>query len=421
MKSSKTPQKTGPSRATTTILVLLFVMIASYTVFQIAGNISSPYATARVYPYESNDETTVNGYVIREESLLPSQPDGLLDITRREGERVAVGESVATVYADTGAMEIQEQIEDRLEQLEHLNFALKESTGASSGMKLESSIHSEILSLQRNLQNRQYAALERDIADLSTLVIKRSYAAGGESAEELTGRIAAVQAELKGLMKQQSKNVKRVSVSASGLFSAVTDGYESVLTPESARELTPGKLNSLLPDTSKSSNVGKMVYGNTWYYAANMDEQEAADYRIGQTVRLRFVKELDLDLTMKVESISAVENGQQTLLFSCNRYLPEVTLLRRQSANIIHESFSGLRIPTEALRMEDGVSGVYCLVGMQAVFKPVDVIFQGKGYYLVEPSLQKDDTENQSSTRLRAGDTVLVTAEELHTGKVIDL
>ena len=76
-------------------------------------------------------------------------------------------------------------------------------------------------------------------------------------------------------------------------------------------------------------------------------------------------------------------------------------------------------MPTEALRVEDGVSGVYCLVGVQAVFKPVDVVYKGNGYYLVEPSKKADDTENTSSTRLRVGDSLLITAEELYNGKVV--
>ena len=67
------------------------------------------------------------------------------------------------------------------------------------------------------------------------------------------------------------------------------------------------------------------------------------------------------------------------------------------------------------------MTGVYCLVGMQASFKPVDIVYQGNGYYLVEPSKKADDTENTSSTRLRVGDSVLITAEELYHGKVIEL
>ena len=64
--------------------------------------------------------------------------------------------------------------------------------------------------------------------------------------------------------------------------------------------------------------------------------------------------------------------------------------------------------------------GAFGLVGMQAVFKPVDVVYQGDTYYLVEPAKLADDTENTSSSRLREGDSVLITAMELYDGKVLE-
>jgi hypothetical protein len=169
-----------------------------------------------------------------------------------------------------------------------------------------------------------------------------------------------------------------------------------------------------------SSSVGKLITGNTWYFAANMDETAAAAYKAGDAVTLRFAKDLDIDIATTVLRISDTESGQKTIVFSCDRYLPEITLLRRQTADIVHASFSGLRIPTEALRVENGVSGVYCLVGLQARFKPVDVVFKGDGYYLVEASKKSDNTKNTGISSLRNGDQVVITTQELYDGKVIE-
>lgn len=419
MTKTTRPQKTGPSAATTTILLLLMLMVAAYVIYQIAGNMASPYETAAAYMYETDDETTVSGYVIREEQLLPSQSGGTLDITRGEGERVAVGQSVATVYSDDSAMDTEAELTSLYAQLEHLEFALEVSTGSTVGVKLDSSIQSSMISMQKNLHNGQYTALEQDISELKALVIKRDYSADGTSAEELTVQINDVKNRIKTLEAQQQRSAKRINVSTAGLFSAVVDGYETTLTPDMLATMTPSRLSAVTADSSQTSNVGKLILGDTWYYAANMDEQTAAAYKVGHTVKLRFVKELNRDLTMTVYRVSDSENGQKLVIFSCNEYLQEVTLLRRQTVNIIHESYSGIRVPTEALRVEDGVSGVYCLVGVQAVFKPVDVVYKGNGYYLVEPSKKADDTENTSSTRLRVGDSLLITAEELYNGKVV--
>ncbi len=415
-------QKTGPSTATTMILVLFFLMVSAYVIYQILENMHSPYDVTTAYHYEANDETIFLGYVVREESVLPTQTGGVLVLRREEGERIGAGQKVATLYSDDTSKEIEAQLDVLYEKLEHLNFALTETEAASMGAKLDNSIQANLFSLQENLHTGQHAALEKDISELKALVVKREFSTAAVSPETLNTQIAETKSQIKSLEAQQSKNAKHITVSGSGLFSAVVDGYETVLTPEALKTMTPSKLAGITPDKNINSNVGKMISGDTWYYVANMDESTAATYKVGTTVTLRFVKELDRTLTMTVDRVSDSENGQKLVSFSCDEYLPEVTLLRRQSASIIHESFSGIRVPTEAIRVnDDGVTGVYCLVGMQASFKPVDIIFQGNGYYLVEPSKKADDTENTSSTRLRIGDSVLVTAQELYHGKVIEL
>lgn len=423
MKRNIHPPKTGPSAATTAILVLLSAMIFCYALFQVVSRSHSDYELASAYTYTADDETTVSGFVVRTEQLLDNQSGGTLDITRAEGERVAVGQSVATVYSDSSAMETQTQLETLQAQRAQLAFALDASTGtgsATAANKRSSSIQSSIIALQQSLRDRQYTAREQNSSTLKSLIIQQSYSADELSRDELTARLQETDTQIKTLTAQLQRSAKNVTVSTAALFSAVVDGYETTLTPAMLDTMTPSQLSAVTADSSKTSNVGKLILGDTWYYAASMDEQAAASYKVGHSVTLRFVKELNRDLTMKIARISDSENGKKLVVFSCDEYLPEVTLLRRQSANIIHESYTGIRVPSEALRVEEGVSGVFCLVGMQAVFKPVDIIYQGSGYYLVEPSKNADDTENTTSSRLRVGDSVIITAKELYNGKVVE-
>ena len=79
-----------------------------------------------------------------------------------------------------------------------------------------------------------------------------------------------------------------------------------------------------------------------------------------------------------------------------------------------------LRVVTKEVKDEETgettqtqVTGVYCLVGVNALFKPVDVLYNGDGFCLVK------GTSDKEKTLLRAGDQVIVTAEELYDGKVV--
>ena len=110
-----------------------------------------------------------------------------------------------------------------------------------------------------------------------------------------------------------------------------------------------------------------------------------------------------------------MENGRQAVVVSCDKYISQVTQLRHQTGTLVLGNHSGLRIPANALRLNDqGQSGVYCKVGFTAEFKPVDVVYRGDGYTLVRAA-----EHAVGSDILRAGDDVIVTASELYDGKVV--
>jgi len=210
------------------------------------------------------------------------------------------------------------------------------------------------------------------------------------------------------------------------------DGYETVLTPESLEALTPSSLENLKADGTVSSNVGKLVLGDTWYYAAAMpaaQAQELEDQQAdGVSLSLRFTKGVDQDLPVTLHSVGAEENGRVVAVFQGDTYLTQLTLLRQQSAQVITNRVEGIRVPREALRVvaktvenEDGTTsetkttGVYCVMGREAAFKPVSVLYSNENFALVKAEI----SSNQELLRLRPGDEVIVKAYDLYDGKVV--
>ena len=130
---------------------------------------------------------------------------------------------------------------------------------------------------------------------------------------------------------------------------------------------------------------------------------------------VRFAKGLNIDLRMTIDSISRSENGHRVLLLHSEKYIAQTTLMRHQSATLVLRTYEGLRLPSNALRVnEEGVTGVYCRLGVRAKFKPVKVVYQGDGYVLTEAVSAED-----GSSMLRQGDEVIVTSADLSDGKVI--
>ena len=396
--------------------------VLAYFGFQAVRYFDDPLTTTLAYTYQVEEKTTLSGYVVREEQVLP-EDDGLLRLQRSEGERISKGGLVATAYADQASLDRQNEIDDLEARIGQLEYAQEAALGADVSMKLDDQILRDLLAVRSTLAADRLAEAGEQGRELRSLVLKRDYT--DTDTEDLASQIEALEAQVKTLKSQAASSTRRITAPLSGLYSAVVDGYETVLTPEMLKDLTPSALKGIKPDEGVRSRVGKLILGGSWYYTAVMDAQEAEELEESGSLSLRFSKSADRDLTVTVDTIGPEENGKAAVTFRGTTYLQELTMLRQQSAEIIRRSVSGIRVPTEALRAEKVAvdkegnrtvtegTGVYCVVGMEARFKPVKVLYSGDGFVLV-----RADTETEK-IRLRDGDEIIITANDLYDGKVV--
>lgn len=205
-----------------------------------------------------------------------------------------------------------------------------------------------------------------------------------------------------------------ITAPRAGTYSAVCDGYESVLTPAGLGDLTPSALDKLTAGEN-TANVGKLIYGNTWYYAAAVTQEEAQRIAGCGSVSLRLTKGITDDIAATVHSVSPAEDGRCVVVLACREYLAETTQLRHQTAQIVLHSYTGLRLPSVCLRQqEDGTLGVYCAQGSFSRFKPVDMVYQGDDYVLVSVPQNTDGLDT-----LRPGDEVIMTGVTLDGSQIL--
>ena len=393
--------------------ILPFAVLAAVLVYfavQLYNYLSDPVTTTLVTEGQAEDTIALNGWLVRDEEVLPAQ-SGTLSRVQQEGQRVGVGQVLAMVYANDSALQTVSQIETLELQLQQLQFALTSYLDPDAALKLDTSITGNILTLRQSLTGGDYTAAESDIAQLKAAVLKRDHPY--TSQEEIQTEIKSVEGQISSL-KASLSGAAAVTAKAAGTYSAVCDGYETVLTTTFLETVTPGALARLQP-AGEQSSMGKLIYGDSWYYVVTLTEEQAAYLKGQGSVTLRFAKGFDQNIRMQVEAVSEPENGQAAVTLSCRRYLAQTTLLRHQAADVILRTYEGLRVPSNALRVsEEGVTGVYCLDGVTASFRPVAVLYQGQGYALVRPADGTSDTRT-----LRVGDEVIATAGQLHDGKVI--
>lgn len=408
------------STSLSTKLIMLLLLAAVMVYFGVQGYryLANPTTTTLTYRYHTDDCIQLTGYVVRSESVIDSG-ETLIELTHAEGERVAAGNPVATVYRSEDALSQAQQLETLTQQLEQLKYAQSAASDTETSLKLDADIRDDMVAVRAACASGSYASLDSLGDKLKTTVLKRAYAYRG--AEDLSARIDVLTVEVNNASAAVRGSTTTISAPFAGTYSAVVDGYETVLTPEVLESMTPSAYDRIAPEAVHST-VGKIIDGDVWYFVTTVSEKDAGRLSKGQALMLRMSSGVDFDLPVRVERISHAEGGRCTVTLTGSGYLSYITMLREQNAELILSSYEGLRIPKNALRVDEtGVSGVYCLVGLTAYFKPVEVLYQGEDFCLVLPGEVDAATDSQVLLyTLRANDEVIISANDLYNGKVIN-
>lgn len=414
------------------LMLAVTLAVLAYFGFQALRYLLDPLATTLAYAYQVEETVELNGYLVREEQVLGHEDSSFLRLQRAEGERVSAGGTVAVVYADQGSLDRQNEIDNLTGRIEQLEYAKESMLGVEASLKLDNQIMQSMLDYRADLAANRLDRAEDHGQDLRALVLKRDYAYS--DSKDLDVLLEELVAERAALRKAAAGSVRKITSPQSGLYSAVVDGYEVVLTPERAAEMLPSELSALQADGNVRSSVGKIILDDWWYYAAVLPAEQAQELaeqsetllERGQHLTMRFAKSVEWDLEADVWAVGPEENGKCVVVLRGSTHLPQLTLLRAQSAEVIVSAVTGVRVPKEAVRVvthtvtdENGtqrteqITGVYCVVGAKAAFKEAEVLHSDRDFVLLEaaPAAEKN--------RLRLGDEVIVTAKNLYDGKVV--
>ena len=418
------------------IIMLLLLGAILLTIGVSAWNsLREIYPTVLAYTYTVSDSMEATGFLVRQESVLTGQ-GGTVELLPDEGEKVSRGETVALFYQSDDGLTQRQTLQQLLLEQEQLEYALAQAGGSSDSAQLSTRVADAIADLRGAASSGDLTGLERQTLELKSLIYKHSYTFNqeGDSTAALQASLDEVNTQIQTLTAQASQSTSRVTASQSGVFSGLVDGYESLITPDMLDSITPSQLEQLARQapTENTSAIGKLITNSTWYFACTLPEEDAERLVEGRTITVRFSRDWSGEVDMEVERLSDPEDGKVLVVLSADKFLSDTTLLRRQTVELVFDTVSGIRLPKEALRVEQqtvtdpdteeekqvSVTGVYALVGQRAEFKEVTVLAEEDDYILVKAA--STETPTQEKKALRAGDKIIISSGELYDGKVID-
>jgi len=413
------------------MVAVLVVGVLAYLTVYFAAGWHEPVMTTQAYETSVSVGTSANGLLIREEQVIRrGGGEGYVDLAPAEGERVAAGQAVATVYRDAALLEDRQTIRQLTAEIEQLKYAQSSGADGADTAKLDGAVLQSIVSLRSIAATGDLSGLEDSALNLRTMVFKRDYTYGeGGAASGVAALIQQKEEQRAALQSTLSRAATTVYAPASGVFSGEADGYEDLLDPAAALDLTPSALDELIrrnPDPPDGA-VGKLITGSTWYLAAALDEDQARGLTVGKTYPVTFSHDWFGTVDMTLEHVSDKQAGLAVYLFSARTRLADTALLRVQTVDISTSLLTGIRVPKQSLRVSEEtvtdketgtettvpVTGVFTVVGTQAELQEVNVLYTAEDFYLVEP------VDPAAARRLRAGDQVILNSAGIFDGKVV--
>lgn len=405
------------------VMLFLVVCLAAYFGIYIVQGLTDDITTAVAYTYTVNDSVEADGLLVRQEQLLPGY-NGIVNVIPGEGERVGAGQTVAVIYRDSDALAREDEIQALALEADLLQYAMAQPTLTGGAGQLEDQVFRAAVDLRTSTSAGDFGRLEDQVLELKRAVLRRDYAYG-QGAD--TGRLAQLNDCLRQLRSRSAMDTSRVLAQQAGVYSALVDGYEGRITPEGALVLTPSMLDSLLRQEApaQEDSLGKLITANRWYAVVALPEARAQKLARGNTLLVGFSGDFERIVEMRIDHISKVEDGRCAVTLSTDRFLSDTTLLRTQTLEIIFDRQEGLRVPKAAVHIlmketvdeagnpvQTSTTGVYAVVNGQAEFKKVEVLAEGRQFYVVRPL-------DEGKTVLRAGDQVIVRGQDIHDDKVL--
>ncbi len=334
------------------VFIVLLILIIFYALFLVAKLVKNPTDTFVVTKGKLTQEETVLGYIAREETVVKgaNYKNGMVKI-KDEGAKVAKDDSIFRYYS-VG----EEELKSKIAKLDvEMQQIMQNEEGAfSSDIKLlENQVEKELNAVY---EINSIQKIQEHTKNINSYIAKKA---------KISGELSPSGSYLKQLLAQRQEyenqliaNSEYIKAPVSGIVSYRVDGLEDVLKVEDFSKFNKEFLHNLDLKTGQtvglSEEMGKIINNYQCYIIFNSKSNEAKNSKVGDTIKIRLQNSNVINAT--IENIINEEDKTKTITIKITKNIEDLISYRKISFDIIWWSEEGYKIPTEAIKEEDGKS-----------------------------------------------------------------
>lgn len=411
--------------------VALYVFAAVFSVgmilyigYHLWNGITSKITTSPALQVSRSFTVRADAYIVMSETPIRASGTGKAFPEVADASHVAAYSTVAGIYSNTDEA-LRAEITNLQAQLRLLKDYSVAGHSAKEASKTDRRIYDIMTKMKRLVRDNDIGgALGMRSKLLCEISERKATVSSGESIDSIISSLSAQISAKKSLLGTPSATVTTPSA---GWFFSETDGYESVFTPEKIKDLSPSGYDALSAAQGEptDTDAGKIVTDYKWYVAVKVSAQSVSGMEIGRTYEVSFPYNRGESLEMTLESAVDDETGECALVLSSGKITSDFSFVRSQTVEITTKVMSGFSVPKSAIRMNDGVIGVYVFDGMTVSFRRIEVIREFDDAYLVSSDVGEASAETgnegsvQSAPYLSRNEQIITSGKGLYDGRIL--
>lgn len=413
VKSKKT-KKIPFFNKQTAAIVFVLLLIFAYVVLQCLSVVNVRLKTQTALTSTVYETIDTKALVIRDEHIVASTGGSVTVPSVADCEKVKSGGEIAGIFSSD---ENAKAYSDYLALSNELSYYMEMESQAVGQVTDVESLDADILqnvnSYIRSNASCDMAEAQIYADELNDKFTRRQLLIGNEI--DFSSIIKDIEARIAAININSCRPTGYVTADSSGIFSRYSDGLEAAFDYNNVTQLDTETLGSYISEaenTAQADNLGKLITSFEWYFCAVVPADSVSMLKNGSTVDVALSGSDEIYKCRIVSGAEPALGAEETsLILMCDNMNSDIASLRLADIQIRVHSYTGIRMPAEAVHINNGEKGVYALVSSVVEWRKADIIYTGDNYVVLSYNPEE-------SGGIKLYDQVIIQGKELHDGKV---
>ena len=284
-------------------IFLLSAFVIVYVTIQLISSLSSDVSYEYVSSQSHEKSIEKTAYIIRSETVISAENDGILSYAVSESQKVGIGQQIANVYSSSQGMDVQKEINEIEQKINVLTrSAIGSSYLTSDVSKIDQKIYEHIIDAKAAIASNDLALVSDSKEEILININKRQLVTSGKN--NFAEQIEELQAKKEALTASLQSVLSSVYATETGYFSTLLDGYETIFTKDKVKNLTLSSFDALVKSEKVNNNqsaIGKIITDFDWYTICEVTAKEAETFQVGRNYPVTYLYSSGTQLSAYLE------------------------------------------------------------------------------------------------------------------------